>query len=229
MGPKWVKSGFDPFSQGQISTHGILRLRNPNLDPNSGKRILGARILDPNSWVEFFEPVFSSKKSPPRKIHPQEIHLSKFTFQNSTQKSGHKIHIAPLQGLLTDIFTHFCTPKPTFHSLLDSLKGALRQPWPQRKICLSFWSVLLCFPKALWSRKSLWGFPFCFAKTNQGKEDRSNWCKIVIFLGFRNCSSKDSHHRISQLWHVWEIPIHDSRTTPQCPCLRVLRIEKDNY
>ena len=45
--------------------------------------------------------VFPAKEAP-RKIHPQEIHLSKFTFQNSNQKSGQKIHIAPLQGLLTD-------------------------------------------------------------------------------------------------------------------------------
>ena len=76
--------------QGQISAQGILHLRNPNFDPNSGKRILGARILDPNSWVEFFEPVFFPAKEAPRKIQPQEIHLSKFTFQNSTQKSGQK-------------------------------------------------------------------------------------------------------------------------------------------
>ena len=87
--------------QGQISAQGILHLRNPNLGSNSGKRILGARILDPNSWVEFLSLSFPAKEAP-RKIHPQEIHLSKFTFRNSTQKSGQKIHIAPLQGLLTE-------------------------------------------------------------------------------------------------------------------------------
>ena len=90
--------------QGQMSAQGILHLRNPNLDPNSGKQILGARSLDPNFWVEFFEPFFVPAKEAPRKIHHQEIHLSKFTFQTSTQKSGQKIHIAPLQGLLTDKF-----------------------------------------------------------------------------------------------------------------------------
>ena len=50
--------------QGQKSAQGILRLRNPNLGPNSGKRILDARILDPNFWVEFFDSVFSSQKGP---------------------------------------------------------------------------------------------------------------------------------------------------------------------
>ena len=68
--------------EGQISAQGILHLRNPNLDPNSGKRILGARILDPNSWVEFFESVFSSKRGPqknsPSRNSPLKIHLPKF-------------------------------------------------------------------------------------------------------------------------------------------------------
>ena len=49
-------------SQGQISAQGILHLRNPNLGPNSAKRILDARISDPNSWVEFFGPIFSRKR-----------------------------------------------------------------------------------------------------------------------------------------------------------------------
>ena len=68
--------------QGQISAQGILHLRNPNLGLNSGKRILGARILDPNSRVEFFEPVFSSKRGPqknsPSSNSPFKIHLPKF-------------------------------------------------------------------------------------------------------------------------------------------------------
>ena len=51
------------LSQGQ-SAQGILRLRNPNLGPNSGKRILDARVLEPNFWVEFFDSVFSSKRAP---------------------------------------------------------------------------------------------------------------------------------------------------------------------
>ena len=52
-----------------------------------GKRILDGRILDSNYWVESFDPIFSAKEAP-RKIHPQDIHLQKFTFQLSTQKSG---------------------------------------------------------------------------------------------------------------------------------------------
>ena len=81
----------DPLLQGQRSAQGILRLRNPNSGPNSVKRILDARILDP----------FPAKEAP-WKIHPREIHLPKFTFQNSTQKSDQKIHIAHLQGRLAD-------------------------------------------------------------------------------------------------------------------------------
>ena len=59
-------------------------LGNPNFGrPNFGR---------PNSWVEFFDSVLSSKRGP-RKIQPREIHLPKFTFQTSTQKSGQKIHM----------------------------------------------------------------------------------------------------------------------------------------
>ena len=68
--------------KGQISAQGILRLRNPNLGPNSGKRILDARISDPNSWVEFFGPIFSRKRGPlensPSRNSPPKIHLPKF-------------------------------------------------------------------------------------------------------------------------------------------------------
>ena len=52
--------------------------------------------MDPNSWVEFCDPVFLQQKRPPEKFT-----LEKFTSQNSTQKSGQKIHIAPLQGHFT--------------------------------------------------------------------------------------------------------------------------------
>ena len=49
---------------------------------NSGKRILDARILDPNSRVEFFDSVFSSKcgpqKNSPSRNSPPKIHLPKF-------------------------------------------------------------------------------------------------------------------------------------------------------
>ena len=80
---------------------GILRLRNPNSGPNSGKRILDARILDPNSWVEFFDTVFSSKEAP-RRIHGSRNSPPKFTLQNSTQKSDEKNLIAPLPGHLAE-------------------------------------------------------------------------------------------------------------------------------
>ena len=82
--------------QGRKSAQGISRLWNPNVGPNSGKWILDARILDPNCLTLFFVPA----KEAPWKIHPRETHLPEFTFQNSTQKSGQKIHIAPLQGHL---------------------------------------------------------------------------------------------------------------------------------
>ena len=38
-------------------------------------------------------------------MHPREIHLPKFTLQNATQNSGQKIHIAPLQGHLAELFS----------------------------------------------------------------------------------------------------------------------------
>ena len=66
--------------QGQIAAQGILHLRNPNLGPNSAKRILDARISDPNSWVEFFGPIFPGKKS------PEKFTVEKFTSQNSPSK-----------------------------------------------------------------------------------------------------------------------------------------------
>ena len=44
---------------------GILHFRNPNSGPNSGKQILDTRILDPHSWVEFFDPVFPTKTNDP--------------------------------------------------------------------------------------------------------------------------------------------------------------------
>ena len=59
---------------------GILRLRNPNLGPNSVKRILDARILDPNSWVEFLTLFFQQKRA------PEKFTLEKFTSQYSPSK-----------------------------------------------------------------------------------------------------------------------------------------------
>ena len=56
---------FPDFSQGQISAQGILRFRNPNLGPNSGKRISDARILDariPGS--NFLALFFPAKEAP---------------------------------------------------------------------------------------------------------------------------------------------------------------------
>ena len=69
-------------------------------------RILGNEFWTPEFWTRilgsnFFILVFPAKEAP-RKIHPQEIRLPKFTFQNSTQKSCQKTHIAPLQGRLAD-------------------------------------------------------------------------------------------------------------------------------
>ena len=36
----------------------------PEFGANSGKRVLDARVLDPNSWVEFFDTVFPAKEAP---------------------------------------------------------------------------------------------------------------------------------------------------------------------
>ena len=55
------------------------------MGPNSAKRILDAQISDPNSWVEFFGPIFSQEKRPPEKFT-----LEKFTSQNSGRKKEPK-------------------------------------------------------------------------------------------------------------------------------------------
>ena len=65
----------------------------------SNTRIWG-RILGNMFWMpEFSTQIIGSNvfqhvffQPPPPKIHPQEIHLPKFTCQNSTQKSGKKTH-----------------------------------------------------------------------------------------------------------------------------------------
>ena len=79
-----------------------MRLRKPNLGPNSGKQMLDARILDPNSQVEFFDSWFFQQKRTPEKFT-----LKKFTSQNSPSKiqprnRAKKIHLAPLQGYFAD-------------------------------------------------------------------------------------------------------------------------------
>ena len=73
-----------------MSSEGILHLQNPN----SGKRILDARILMLNFWVDFFAPCFLQQRRP-RKIHPQKIHLPKFTY-----KFNQKMRPKLLQGHL---------------------------------------------------------------------------------------------------------------------------------
>ena len=75
------------------------------LEPEFGAEFWETNFERPNFGPEFlgrsFDPVFPTRRGP-QKIHPQEIHLPKSTFQNSTQKSHRKIHIAPLQGHLVD-------------------------------------------------------------------------------------------------------------------------------
>ena len=69
-------------------------------------RILGNEFRTPEFWTRIlgsnFLTLFFPPKEPRSKIHPREIHLPKITFQNSTQKSGEKIHIAPPQGHLAN-------------------------------------------------------------------------------------------------------------------------------
>ena len=86
-----------PFCQGQISAQGILHLRKLNLG-----RILGNEFWTPEFWTRIlgsnFLTLLFPAKEPPLKVRPREVRLLKFTSQNSTQKSGQIIHIAPLQG-----------------------------------------------------------------------------------------------------------------------------------
>ena len=86
-----------------------MHLRNPNSEPNSGKGILEAQILDRHSWVEF-QTNSPSRNSPP-KIHPPKFN----------PESGGKIHIAPLLGHFTEIFSEI---RPEISSaFLASKKG----------------------------------------------------------------------------------------------------------
>ena len=90
------------FCPGQKSAQGLLCLRNrPNSGPNSVKRILDARISDPNSWVEFFDSVFSSERGPlknsPSRNSPPKIHLPKFNPEIGP-KNSHCTPARPFSG-----------------------------------------------------------------------------------------------------------------------------------
>ena len=104
----WCTFGCFEVSQGQISAQGNLHLWTP--EPEFGAEFyemnFGRPNLDPNSWVDFLVPFFCPAKEAPQNSAPQ-IHLPKFTFQNSTQKSSKSIHIAPLQGRLARISQRF--------------------------------------------------------------------------------------------------------------------------
>ena len=95
--PKTSAMLFKNNHSGTISAQGILHLRNPNLGPNSAKRILGRpnfgpRILGSNFLVLFFPGKEALKNSPSRNL-PPKIHLPKFKPRNWAEK----IHMAPLQ------------------------------------------------------------------------------------------------------------------------------------
>ena len=66
------------FCQGQISAQGIWHLRNPNLGPDSGKRILDTRILDTRILGSNFLVLFLFQQKRP----PEKFTLEKFTSQN---------------------------------------------------------------------------------------------------------------------------------------------------
>ena len=69
--------------------------------------ILGCKFLSPEFWgrslgSNLLALCFPIKRAPSR-IHPQEIHRSKFTPNSSTQNPDWKIHIPLLQGHFADI------------------------------------------------------------------------------------------------------------------------------
>ena len=93
----------------------------------SGKRILDARILNPNSWVTFIDPLFAKQKKPPEKFT-----LEKFTSQNSPSKiqprnRASKFIITPLQGHLADVFGWI---KTGFHRLTPKSEPEFRTEIP---------------------------------------------------------------------------------------------------
>ena len=94
---------------GQKSAQGILRLRNPNLGPNSGNEFWApefwTRIRGSNFF--FLALFFSGKRGPlknsPSRNSPPKIHLQKF----NPEIGQKKFHIAPLQGHLAEIFQFY--------------------------------------------------------------------------------------------------------------------------
>ena len=74
-----------------ISAQGILHLRDPNLGPNSAKQNWTPEFVDPNSWVEFFHPLFSSKRAPPPRNSPSRNSLPKIP-KTQTRNRAKKSH-----------------------------------------------------------------------------------------------------------------------------------------
>ena len=98
--PKWYKNDANQHSSGTNFRTGDFAPPEPEFraefwETNFGRPNFGPEFRGRIVWLCFFQ-----QKRPPE--NPQEIHLQKFTFQNSTQKSGQKIHIAPLQGRLAE-------------------------------------------------------------------------------------------------------------------------------
>ena len=93
-------SGIPKISGTKVCT-GDFAPSEPEFMPEFCETNFGRPNFGPEFFGRIFDSVFPAKEAP-WKIHPREIHLPKFTFQNSTQKSDQKIHIAHLQGRLAN-------------------------------------------------------------------------------------------------------------------------------
>ena len=99
----WAAKGTTHFQETQRVRDKFLLGDFAPPEPEFGAEFWGTNFGSPNFGPEFLGHICLILLFPAEealKFHPQEIHLPKFTFQNSTQKSGRIIHIAPLQGHL---------------------------------------------------------------------------------------------------------------------------------
>ena len=110
-------------AQGQKSAQGFLRLRIPSSGPNSEKRILDARISDPNSCFEFFD-FFSQQKGldPPSYgafSTPLRCQCSDFPVSQNPRQSRPEALLEGSKNFRESAFSGtfssphtFCTPPP---------------------------------------------------------------------------------------------------------------------
>ena len=155
-----------------------------NLGPNSGKRILDARILDPNSWVKFFHPVFSSKRAPPPQ-NSKKIHLPKFNPEIGQKTfTLHLYRSIWLRHFLAFSRRFFSTFPLVFLSLRvlpeDYCKedpcNLIKKGWGVGEELTKSWPTF----EQLWVQNLAWAFSYCFSPTESAYKIRlaRSWPRV---------------------------------------------------